>query len=139
MRGSRVPIMLRLTLYPLLTLGVLLLLLWLYAIQQADTSLFWRRTLGTFEQVRHPGYSTCTRCWRPWATVEGHRTMYTEQHGLFPLCEWCWHTLGSPHERLPYYLALVAQWEHTSGHQHPDALSWEEVRRQVQAAVLRGE
>ena len=122
-----------------LTLSVLLFLLWACAVWQADTSLFWRRTLSTFEQVRHPGYGTCTRCWRPWATVEGHSTFYTEQHGLFPLCEWCWQSLGTPHDRLPYYLGLVAHWEHRHPGPAPSGMTWAEVRQQVQTAVLRGE
>lgn len=63
------------------------------------------------EQILHPGYSTCGRCERPWATVKPHDTPYGPNRGCFPLCEVCWTELAIPELRWPYYVRLWESWQ----------------------------
>lgn len=88
-------------------------------------NLLWRRLRGLLERRLHPGFSSCYRCWRPWACVRGHATMYSEHEGCFPLCQQCWSEL--PVEgRLPYYKKLWISWD------DPD-IDWEPIRDAVYA------
>ncbi len=72
-----------------------------------------------FARWRHPGSSWCGRCGRPWTvrpgkgtefTLKNHATDYGQGSACFPLCESCWSQLTID-ERLPYYVALVNEWE----------------------------
>jgi hypothetical protein len=69
-----------------------------------------RRTRAAIERARHPGFSTCYRCERPWPCVEKHITDYSHFAGCFPLCEACWAALETPEARLPYYQRLYLSW-----------------------------
>lgn len=62
-----------------------------------------------FYRLLAPGYSACHRCNMPWRFVKEHITNYSEERGMFPLCENCWKSL-TPKERLPYYRQLYNEW-----------------------------
>lgn len=103
--------------------------------------LLTRRAQGLLERVQYPGKSHCGRCWRPWGAVEGHSTVYLDEQdyawGMFPLCEQCWTELETPHERLPYYMDLLASWER-DGDSTYHGQTWTALRALVETAVLRG-
>jgi hypothetical protein len=67
------------------------------------------RIEGVIEQVFDPSMGTCSRCWRPWNRVKSHTTWFESYHGMFTLCETCWHAL-SPTERWPYYRDILRSW-----------------------------
>lgn len=84
-----------------------------------------RRRRAKRLRLRHPGWGTCGRCGTPWACTEGHSTPYEwsgyrwqprgaiecrVSSSMFPLCELCWQELETPEARLPYYEALVLEW-----------------------------
>ena len=73
-------------------------------------ALITRRALAPLLRLFAPGYSACLRCRLPWLFVRPHSTMYSEDRGCFPLCEWCWSSLGTPQGRAPYYAELLASW-----------------------------
>lgn len=54
--------------------------------------------------------SRCGKCRQSWKRVREHSTQYAPHWGMFPLCEACWQGL-SPEARLPYYVALIHEWE----------------------------
>lgn len=58
---------------------------------------------------RHLGYGSCLRCGDTWNHTKCHSTWYSEESGLFPLCERCWAKL-SPTERMSYYKQLLHRW-----------------------------
>lgn len=68
--------------------------------------------LGGWSRILAPGYSWCERCKTPWPFVHPHMTKYDDRRFAgrccFPLCEKCWHDLGTPERRLPYYERFAA-------------------------------
>lgn len=66
--------------------------------------------IGKISKILTPSYSGCGRCDTTWAFVDYHNTFYTENNGMFPLCEKCWSEL-TPEQRLPYYYNLFIEWD----------------------------
>jgi len=83
-----------------------------------------------------PYFSRCGRCGFSWNVVAGHDTPYSTHSACFPLCEGCWRAL-MPEERLPFYLALMDQWE-AGGEPDHNGTSWPQLRRDVALAVWDG-
>lgn len=75
---------------------------------------------------------TCLCCGRHWSEVKHHVTHHSRKSGVFPLCEECWGRM-SPEDRLPFYEALMIQWEQIDGYTITPA-----EREEIKAAVLAG-
>ena len=75
---------------------------------------------------------TCLCCRRKWGAVEPHVTKHQKKHGVFPLCEECWGKM-SPEDQLPFYEALILQWEVIDGCKITAA-----EREAIKTAVLAG-
>lgn len=75
---------------------------------------------------------TCLCCGKPWGKVKKHVTQHSEKEATFPLCENCWAGM-SPKDRLPFYEALIIQWEQIDGYTITAA-----EREEIRAAVLAG-
>ncbi|HTG95741.1 MAG TPA: hypothetical protein VL866_24280 [Pyrinomonadaceae bacterium] len=70
-----------------------------------------RLSVSSYLQALYPNFSFCGRCEFPWPVVRSHDTSYRSGSSCFPLCEDCWQELGTPANRLPYYMALMDLWE----------------------------
>lgn len=88
-----------------------------------DLRLFRRIIMAWLLNRFHRGLGTCLHCSRNWAICKGHITHFTEDRGVFPLCEDCWKDLSIT-ERLFYYYALW--WL-----QEADEKQWHLVERAV--------
>ena len=77
----------------------------------------------------YPEYGSCYKCNLPWSIVANHNTYYTKSNGCFPLCEKCWKGLGSPENRMPYYMKLVDYWDWLRD------CTDEETREEIRTAV----
>lgn len=75
---------------------------------------------------------TCLCCGRKWGAVKPHATKHSEKSAVFPLCEECWGKMP-PEDRLPFYEALIIQWEQIDGYTITAA-----EREEIKAAVLAG-
>lgn len=87
--------------------------------------------IGRISKALTPSYSWCKRCQTTWPFVDYHITQdepYTGS-GCFPLCEKCWQQLGTPEERWPYYVQLLAEWNNDNA---------EERREAIRRAVFAG-
>lgn len=67
--------------------------------------LFLTRIIGKIFQLIYPGYSTCGRCYRPWAIVETYSVEYEEYSGHFAICENCWNKT-TIEEKIYYYTQI---------------------------------
>jgi hypothetical protein len=85
-------------------------------------------------RVLHPGYGCCGHCHRTWDVVRPHYTDYLPGRGCFALCEPCWETLGSPEDRLPFYEALLSEWDTDND----ESGRYFGVDKYVRRAVLEG-
>lgn len=65
--------------------------------------------IGKISKILTPNYSCCRKCSTTWVFVKSHNTMYTNNNGMFPLCEKCWSEL-IPEQRLSYYKNLFLEW-----------------------------
>jgi len=84
-------------------------------LDRVSTPLLYARSRVALQlQLDFPSFSTCGRCRWPWAVVRLHSTHFDSNRGMFPLCEDCWTELQTPEDRMPYYDALIAEWDEPS-------------------------
>lgn len=116
----------RLTMALVIGIGVLLLL----HIIPFAVEVWQRYRLDVQRAVAQ--YGVCGRCKTSWSSVAYHATRYAPDKQMLPLCEPCW-ALLTPAQRLPYYQALLGQWEHA----HPGYVT-ADIRAAVEVAVNEG-
>ena len=88
--------------------------------------------LNPVVKLVYPHTSDCLRCQLSWRLTKEHITHYPPSTGCLPLCEHCWQELGTPEQRLPYYLRLFDSWgpEDRTKWEH-NHTEWEHIRRAV--------
>lgn len=88
------------------------------AVKEVIKTMAFTQRLGSSRTLQraYPGWGTCFRCQCPWSVVEPCIVQFDAEeggwkHGAFAVCVLCWAELGNAKERIPYYHALVKQWD----------------------------
>ena len=88
---------------------------------------WWRNLYGSLS-----GYGHCAHCKCTWNWVHTFSILYSEDHGMFPVCDLCFRGLDSLRVT-QYAFKLVDAWTHRT--EDCNGIPFSEVRRNVAQAV----